>query len=67
MNAPTLERGVRIMGPDGEAIAFTMEVGVDGRTVRLTPAPVTGQVTVVVDGVESREGAQAPVTKVAVR
>ena len=55
------------MGPDGEAIAFTMEVGVDGRTVRLTPAPVTGQVTVVGDGVESREGAQAPVTKVAVR
>ena len=68
VNPLTVDRGgIQVLGPDGQPVAFTMEVSLDGTTIRLTPSQVLSSTTVVVDGVESRRGARVPVARLALQ
>jgi hypothetical protein len=68
VNPLTVDRGgVQLLGPDGQPVEFTMEITLDGRTVRLTPAHVLPALTVVIDGVESRYGVRFPAARAAVQ
>jgi hypothetical protein len=55
-----LRGGIRLSGPDGAPVRFTVQAGLDRRELTLVPARSAGPLTVVLDGVESRSGRRLP-------